>query len=75
MRGEPRQLVAARLAHARAVKAGDPGQVQSTRDRYTLERALWLVTQAGEIAGELDEPLKAELAASLQDLAARLSQP
>jgi hypothetical protein len=57
------------------VKAGDPGQVQSTRDRYTLERALWLVAQAGEIAGELDEPLKAELAASLQDLAARLSQP
>jgi hypothetical protein len=69
MAGEPAQLVAARLAHARAVKAGDPEVVRSTRDRYALERARWLVTQAGDIVAELDVPLKVELASALREMA------
>lgn len=75
MKGEPRDLVAARLAHARAVKAGDPEQVEATRERYALQRGRWLAVQAREIGAGLSEPLKLELAASIRDVADTLTRP
>lgn len=63
------------MAHARAVRSGDPELIESTRVDYTFQRAMAQIEKIVDLASELDRESRARLADELRTTAGDLDRP